>query len=151
MIEPQQVCAGCRCGTLDFQVVGIAHAKAASRPLVGDVRQRHRRGHFAAAPDQRAAALVRVGLAPVLLDGLQHARSEPQSVAHGQFTPLTNEPSGGSSQKRSERYFSPPSLKIITMTPSSIVLAIFRLAESAAPLEIPTSRPSSVARRRVRM
>src|SRR4029079_4210696 len=142
---------GCLSRPLGFHVGGIAHTEAASRPLVGDVRQRHGRSHLAVAPDQRPAALVVVALTPGVLEGLQHSGSEPQSVAHGQFTPLTNEPSGGSSQNRSERYFSPPSLKIITMRPSSIVLATFKLAESAAPLEIPTSRPSSIARRRVRM
>jgi hypothetical protein len=35
--------------------------------------KRHVDVDVAVAPDQRAAALVRVGLAPVLLDGLQHA------------------------------------------------------------------------------
>src|SRR5690606_8804389 len=146
MIEPEQLGAGLRGRLLRGSIVLRAHEEAAPRPLFRRVRQRPRGLDDPVAPDERAAAFVRIRLDAVGADRVGDAGPETQYPIH-QFTPPTNDPSGGSSQKRSDRYLSPPSGKIITTTPLSIRSTSFRAAASTAPLEMPTSSPSSSASR----
>jgi len=58
-------------------------------------------------------------------------------------------PQSASSQNRSLRYLSPPSHRIVTITPRRMRLATLSAAATAAPADTPTSHPSWRARRRV--
>src|SRR5262249_21138336 len=50
--------------------------------------------------------------------------------------------SSGASQKSAERYFQPASVRIVTITPSSISSAILRATWTTAPQEMPAKIPS---------
>src|SRR4051812_18972108 len=149
VIEAEELEAASGRLALGRLVVGGADEEAPSRSFLRGVRQGERRRNLARGAEQRAAALVRERLLAVGLDGVGNARAERQRLAGHQLTPPTNEPSAGSSQNRSDRYLSPPSEKIATITPASTVRPILSAAASAAPDEMPTSSPCSTARRRV--
>src|SRR6185503_14907185 len=132
VVEPEQIPTGGGSSLFGLLVVARTHQEAAAGSFFRGVRKRHRRADDAVGAQHRAAAFVRERLASVRADRVGHAGLERQRAGH-QFTPPTNEPSGGSSQKRSDRYFSPPSQKIITTTPESRREATLRPTESAAP------------------
>ena len=92
-------------------------------------------GAVAGGPEQRSAALLRIGRAAVLAD-----RRDGPGV----------EPDHGASQNGSERYRPPPSQRIVTTVagPSAISRATRRAASTLAAAEGPTRIPSSRARRR---
>src|SRR5918999_5726144 len=139
MIKAEKPGAQFRRAALGGGVVLRPDEEPPPRTFICRVRQGKRVGYDAVPSDQRAAAFMRVSLGAVPADCISHCGL--QHEAH-QLTPPTIDPSAGSSQKRSERYFSPPSQKITTITASSARRATRSAPARLAPLEMPTRSPS---------
>src|SRR5688500_5310342 len=142
MIKAEQLGAAFRRTALRGAVVVRADSETPAGTLVGDVRQRKRAVNDAVAADQRAAAFVGVGFAAMIPDRRRHARFEMQ--CHRRRSSSVD-----SSQKRSDRYFSPPSQKTTTMTACGVPRATVSAPARFAPLELATNR-QQVASWRVR-
>src|SRR5687767_9255249 len=134
MIKAEQLGAKLRRAALRIAVVLRAHEEPAPRPFLGRVRQRKRRRHGPLASIQRAAAFIGIGLDAMLTDGVGDTCLKGQRHQ------------APSSQKRSERYFSPPSQNTTTTTASDAFRATRSAPTRLAPLEIPTKSPSRASR-----
>ena len=134
VIKPEQVGPTLSGPPLGLAVILRAHAKPPPGSFFGHVRQRVRAGDHPVAADDRPAALVGVRLRAMTPDGAGDSR--PQREDHRRLSPCAD-----SSQKRSERYFSPPSQKTTTMTASDVRRATRNAPARLAPLEMPTKSP----------
>src|SRR5437667_4500944 len=161
MVKAKQLGATVARAALRLAIILWRHPEPRPRSLVGHIRQRQRFGHDAVAADERAAALVRIRFSTVGTNRRMNLRiqlqshyrfrgPEPPSPLRGFGEPRGSAPlepifaprwSGASSQKRSDKYFSPPSGKITTITESGDRLATVSAAARFAPLEIPTKSP----------
>src|SRR5688572_22489018 len=100
MIKPQQLETGLAGALLRGTVIVRPDQESASRPFLGRIWQPKRLVNDAVFPQHRTAAFVRKGVASVSTNrrvhlGLKHDRH--------QFVPPTSVPSGGFSQKRSDK------------------------------------------------
>src|SRR5882672_6459365 len=142
VVEAEQLASKLGCAPFGRAIVLRSHLETAPRPFFRHVRQRQRFGHHAVAADQGAAALVRIRFGAVSTNSRVHLRFQLQS--HYRFRgPGRPAPpwSGDSSQNRSDRYFSPPSGKMTTITESGDRRATSSAATRFAPLEMPTNNP----------
>ena len=76
MVEPEQLGAAFRGATLRGAIIVRANPEPPARALIGHVRQRKRAVNHPVATDERAAALVGIGLSAVPSDRLSHSRFE---------------------------------------------------------------------------
>src|SRR5688572_21071131 len=136
VIEAQEIGLQFRGTPLRFAIVLGPYQEPAPRTLFRGVGKRKRRRHHAVAAVERAAALVGIRLRAVAADVLVHSGFQHQ---RHQRVP--------SSQKRSERYFSPPSQKTTTITASFVFRATCSAPARLAPLEMPTNNPCRASRR----
>src|SRR5258705_12095960 len=132
VVETKQFATHLGCAPFGCTIVLRPHLETAPWPFLGRVWQRQRFGDDPIAADQRAAALVRIRFGAVRADGGVNLGVQQQR--HPYRVPL-------SSQNRSDRYFSPPSGKITTITESGDRFATASAAERFAPLEMPTNNP----------
>ena len=109
-------------------VVGRPHEEAAARTFLGGVRQRQRRRRRAPSRADAARRSTRADTSPRRARGSPSATPGRERARRHQFTPRRR---SASSQKRSDRYFSPPSRKTVTMTPASSVAADLRAPRRA--------------------
>src|SRR5688572_9900907 len=139
VVEAKQVDTELAGAPFGLTIVLRTHEESAARSFLGRVRQREGGGHDTVAPVQGAATFVRIRFgtvaANVVIDAGLHR--EP----HQRAPPA-------SSQKRSDRYFSPPSQNTTTITASVAMRATWSAPARLAPLEMPTNSPCR-ARRRV--
>src|SRR6266498_461692 len=125
---------------LCFAVILRRHQKTSSRPFIRHIRQGQSLGDDAGAANQRAAALVRIRFSAVCANRRIDLRFQLQTHPYCGPRSALLWP-GASSQNRSDRYFSPPSGKITTITESGDRLATLSAATRLAPLEMPTNSP----------
>ena len=109
MVEAEELGPALRGAPLRGAIVVRADPEPPARPFIGHVRQRERAQDDALAANERAAALVRIGFTAVTFD--RRGNAGIQTQAHDRRSPCDD-----SSQKRSDRYFSPPSQKTTTIT-----------------------------------
>src|SRR5688572_6299467 len=101
MVEPEQIAASHARLLLRLAIVIGPHEETTPWSFLRGVRQRVCHRHAAVAADERAATFIRVGGGAMLSDGFGHTLLQRQRHQRS--------PSPVSSQKRSDRYFSPPS------------------------------------------
>ena len=83
MVEPEQLAAEFGRPPLRELVIRRPDHEAASRPLFRGVGERHNRGDAAVAPDERAAAFVRIRLLAVNADrGVDAGQDEQLLTTH---------------------------------------------------------------------
>ena len=148
VIKPEKLGAQLARAPLGRLVILRPHQEPPPRALFRRVRQRER-------PERRrrgqsARRSIRSDTSP------RHARESPHPRAARAPAPLlsrTHRVRARSNraavrpQNRSDKYFSPPSGKITTMTASGERRATLSAPPRFAPLEIPTNRPSRASRR----
>src|SRR5712691_7411560 len=148
VVEAEQLASQLARAPLCRAIIRRRYPKPRPRPLVRHIRQRQRLGGDAVTANQRAAAFVRIRVVAVSPNRRINLRFQLQTHSYRgptgsaplarRFAPLW---SGASSQNRSDRYFSPPSGKITTITESGDRLATLSAATRLAPLEMPTNSP----------
>src|SRR5678815_2896326 len=134
VIEAQEVATGLGRALLRLPIVGWANQESPTGAFLGRIGQGIGRSHRPIATDKRPATFIGIRLHPVCADGRVHSR--PQRQRHQAPVPVVDDISP---QKRSDRYFSPPSGKIATITASEASRATRSAPASAPPLEMPTN------------
>src|SRR5207302_7517157 len=137
VVNPDQVQAsrpGVVVGMEEFQRIDLVSSRAVRHRDVLRAFRFLDPARLADMAQEEAAALLGESLSRVTLHGADDGRA---NLDHDPF-----------SQYRSSRYRSPLSGKMTTTRPCEIRSARRRAASNAAPLDVPTGRPSSGARRR---